>query len=121
MGAIETSSLLRHADHNDAFLFPAQILAVVVVNAKRHGGIFKSLLLPPPTIITALGVGTRFTSERGVDCTPVGEERGLPYGLRFRPSPLSHARPAYPKTCRHLRITSLYYTFILMSYKPRLT
>jgi hypothetical protein len=40
--AIETSSLLKHADHNDFFLFPAQILAVAVVNGERHGGIFKS-------------------------------------------------------------------------------
>jgi hypothetical protein len=29
--------------------------------------------------------------------------------------------PAYPRTCRHLRITCLYYTFTLISHKPLLT
>jgi hypothetical protein len=121
VSAIETSSLLRHADHNDFFLFPARILAVVVVNGQRHGGIFKSLLLSYTHNNHRTRSRDPLKSERGVDCTPVGESEDFHTVYASHLTPLSHARPAYPQTCRHLRITPLYYTFILISYKLRLT
>jgi hypothetical protein len=42
LAAIETSLLLRLADHDDCFLCPAPIVHVVVVNGFTQGGIFKS-------------------------------------------------------------------------------
>lgn len=78
------SLLLRHADHQrlQCFLFPAPIVPVVLVNGDQTAWYTQIMLRTTPTIITTLGVETRFPSERGADCTPVGE-RGLPNGLRF--------------------------------------
>jgi hypothetical protein len=123
--AIGTSLLLKHADLVDCFLFPAPIVAVVVVNGLQTAWYTQIMLPPTPTIITTLGVETRFLSERGVNCTPVGEREDFQtvharHITHFHmPRMLPPDGPAYPYTYRHLRLILIYYTLFLISYKPR--